>query len=299
VITEAVESVRPTLTAKALRLRTDIDLDADIVVGGDAGRLRQVVWNLLSNAIKFTPPGGAIDVGVKRAGDAIEVSVRDSGVGIDAAFLPHVFERFRQAESSPSRQHGGLGLGLAIVRHLVEAHGGTVSVSSDGPGSGAVFVFRLPLDGVKPRMLPPVAAKRAALPGITGLRILIADDDADARDVLKMLLEAYGTEVVTVASATAALAAMAATAFDALIADIGMPNEDGYSLMRSIRKLPHDAAARIPAIAVTAYASLRERDDAIAAGFTAHLGKPFDPDRLIATLAELAGTVARDRQSAP
>ena len=298
VITDAVDSVRPAVTAKALRLRTDIHPDADIVISGDAGRLRQVVWNLLSNAIKFTPPGGAIDLGVKRASDALEVSVRDSGVGIDAAFLPYAFERFRQAESSPSRQHGGLGLGLAIVRHLVEAHGGTVSVASDGPGTGAVFVFRLPLDGAKPRLLPPVAAKRAALPGITGLRVLIADDDADARDVLKMLLEAYGSEVVTVASATEALAALAATAFDALIADIGMPHEDGYSLMRSIRSLPQDAVARIPAIAVTAYASLRERDDAIAAGFTAHMGKPFDPDRLIELLASIADS-GRSAGSAP
>jgi CheY-like chemotaxis protein len=229
----------------------------------------------------------------------VEITVSDTGVGISPEFLPHVFERFRQAESSPSRQHGGLGLGLAIVRHLVEAHGGTVSAFSDGPGSGSVFVFRLPLEGARPRMLPAVAGKLTALPGVHGLRVLIADDDRDARDVLRMLLEAYGGEVVTVASAAEALSALTASAFDALIADIGMPNEDGYSLMRSVRNLPPDVIARaIPAIAVTAYASLRERDDAIAAGFTAHLGKPFDPDKLIATLAALAGP-AQNRQSAP
>jgi PAS domain S-box-containing protein len=298
VISEAMDAVRPALNAKAIRLRTDIDSDADIVVCGDAGRLRQVVWNLLSNAVKFTPSGGAIEVGVKRDDDTLVVSVRDTGVGIDAAFLPHVFERFRQAESAPSRQHGGLGLGLAIVRHLVEAHGGMVWASSDGPGTGSVFTFRLPLEGAKRRLLPAVAGKRPALPGIAGLRVLIADDDADARDVLRMLLEAYGAEVVAVASASEALAAVAASAFDALIADIGMPYVDGYSLMRSVRNLSQEAGARIPAIAVTAYASLRERDDAIAAGFTAHLGKPFDPDKLIATLAELTGTVARARSSA-
>ena len=299
VISEAVESVRPALNAKALRLRTDIDTSADIVICGDADRLRQVVWNLLSNAVRFTPSGGTIDVAVKRAGDMLEASVRDTGIGIDPAFMPHVFERFRQAESSPSRQHGGLGIGLAIVRHLVEAHGGTVSASSDGPGAGSTFVFRLPLEGARQRPLPAVAAKRAALPAIAGLRVLIADDDQDARDVLCMLLEAYGGEVVTVASAAEALTALTASSFDALIADIGMPNEDGYSLMRSVRKLPESATAKIPAIAVTAYASLRERDEALAAGFTAHLGKPFDPDRLIATLAELAGTAARSRQATP
>ncbi len=288
VIGEAVDALRPALTAKALRLRMAIDPGADIVICGDADRLRQVVWNLMSNGVKFTPPGGSIDIDVRRADDSVEISVRDTGVGIEAAFLPHVFDRFRQAESSPSRQHGGLGLGLAIVRHLIEAHGGTVSASSDGPGLGSVFVIRLPLEGARPRPLPAVAPRRTTGPSIAGVRVLVVDDDADAREVTSALIGVCGGQAISAASAAAAIAALTAQPFDAMVADIGMPDQDGYSMMRAIRRLPPDQGGNVPAVAVTAYASLRERDDALRAGFTAHIGKPFDPDRLIETIAAIA-----------
>ena len=295
VIGEAADAIRPAVSAKALRLRMDIAPDADIVLAGDADRLRQVIWNVLSNAVKFTPPAGEIDITVRRAADTLEISVRDTGIGIQPAFLPHVFERFRQADSTPSRKHGGLGLGLAIVRHLVEAHGGTVAVFSDGPGAGAEFVIRLPLDGARPRPLPAVANQRGtAHPGIAGLRVLVTDDDPDARDVVRTVLESHGAMVTTVANAAETLSALTTARFDVLVADIGMPGQDGYSLMRAIRERAADAGGDIRAIAVTAYATLRDRDDAIAAGFTAHMKKPFDPQRLIETIASLT-----DAKSSP
>ena len=289
VISEAVDAVRPAVTAKAIRLRMDVATDADIIIDGDADRLRQVVWNLLSNAVKFTPSGGAVEVGVKRAGESVQISVRDSGMGIPREFLPFVFDRFRQGDSAPSRKHGGLGLGLAIARHLVEAHGGSMSVSSEGPGTGAEFIVRLPLDSVRPRPLPVVEPKPAhANQLIAGVRVLVADDQADAREVMRAALESHGGTVVSVASADEALQALQQSSFDALIADIGMPGTDGYALMRAIRRLSDKDGGSIPAIAVTAYATPRERDDALGAGFNAHMGKPFDPDRLVVTISKLA-----------
>ena len=287
VIGEAVDAVRPSLAAKALRLRMSVDPAADIIIRGDGDRLRQVVWNLLSNAAKFTPSGGSIDIDVRRAEDAFEIRVSDTGVGIDAEFLPHVFDRFRQADSAPARRHGGLGLGLAIVRHLVEAHGGTVLASSDGPGTGAAFVIRLPLAGARPRPLPAVAHTQPSIAlSLQGVRALVVDDEPDARDVMRVLLESYGAAVSAAASAEDALALLSTTAFDVLVADIGMPSQDGYSLIRTIRGLPPPTGT-IPAIAVTAYASLRDRDEALGAGFNAHMGKPFDPDHLVETVAAI------------
>ena len=217
------------------------------------------------------------------------MKVRDTGIGIAADVLPHVFERFRQGDSGPSRKHGGLGLGLAIVRHLVEAHGGTVTADSDGPGTGAQFIVRLPTETARPRPLSVVSHRPPAIDHLlAGMRVLMADDEADARDVMRVVLESHGAEVVSVASAAEALDALQHSAFDAVVADIGMPGEDGYSLMRAIRLLPADRGGTVPAIAVTAYATLRERDDALNAGFTAHMGKPFEPDRLVATISKIA-----------
>lgn len=289
IISEAVDAVRPGVTEKAIRLRMDVATDADIIIDGDADRLRQVVWNLIANAVKFTPSGGDVEVTVKRAGEAIEISVRDSGMGIARDFLPYVFERFRQGDSAPSRRHGGLGLGLAIVRHLVEAHGGTVSAASEGPGTGALFVVRLPIESARPRPLPVVEHPSPHVDQlIAGLRVLVADDEPDAREVIRAALESHGGYVVSVASAAEALQALRQATFDALIADIGMPEQDGYSLMRSIRALPAKDGGGIPSIAVTAYATLRERDEALGAGFDAHMGKPFDSDRLALTISKIA-----------
>jgi CheY-like chemotaxis protein len=200
-----------------------------------------------------------------------------------------VFERFRQGDSGPSRKHGGLGLGLAIVRHLVEAHGGTVTADSDGPGTGAQFIVRLPTETARRRPLSVVSQRPPAIDQVlAGMRVLMADDEPDAREVMRVVLESHGAEVVSVASAAEALEALQHSSFDAVVADIGMPGEDGYALMRSIRRLPADRGGAVPAIAVTAYATVRERDDALNAGFTAHMGKPFEPDRLVATISKIA-----------
>ena len=289
VILEAVDAVRPAMTAKALKMRVGVATDADIVIDGDGDRLRQVLANLLSNAVKFTPSGGDVEVDLRRVNGNVEIVVRDTGMGIAREFLPHVFERFRQADSAPARRHGGLGLGLAIARHLVEAHGGSVTAQSDGPGTGARFTIRLPVASARPRALPMVEPKTPEVDQlIAGLRVLVADDEPDAREVMRAALERHGGTVVSVASANEALAALRQESFDALVADIGMPEQDGYSLMRSIRGLPANEGGRIPSIAVTAYATLREREDAIGAGFDAHMGKPFNPDKLAATLAQIA-----------
>ena len=287
VIAEAVDAVRPTVTAKGLRLGVSMDPGAEIVIDGDAHRLQQVVGNLLSNAVRFTPAGGSIDVDLQSGRDSVEIVVRDSGEGIDPQFLPHVFERFRQAESSPSRKHGGLGLGLAIVRHLTEAHGGTVSAHSEGSGKGATFVVRLPLDAARPRQLPVPVIERRPTAGLllSGIRVLVADDEPDARDVTRTVLESSGAQVVAVANAGEALNALQHQDFDVLVADIGMPEQDGYSLIRAVRSLPEAKVGAIPAIAVTAYATLAERHEALTAGFNAHVGKPVDPDHLVATVA--------------
>jgi len=290
VIAAAVDAVRPAVVAKRLRLEVGVDPGGEIVIQGDPDRLQQVVWNILSNAVKFTPAGGSIDVDVQSGADHVEIIVRDSGDGIDPAFLPYVFERFRQADSAPSRKHGGLGLGLAIVRHLAEAHGGTVSAQSDGPGTGATFVVRLPVVGTGDRMrsAPPDSSDGKKTHAIDGVRILVVDDEVDARELVRFVLENSGGQVMGVASAGEALHLLRHQPFDALVADIGMPQQDGHSLIRVIRSLPAGEGGAIPAIAVTAYATLRDRDDALAAGFNDHLGKPIDPERLIAAVAAAA-----------
>jgi signal transduction histidine kinase len=286
VIAAAVDAMRPTAAAGDVQLRVGFDADDEVLVDGDAGRLQQVVSNLLSNAVKFTPARGTVDIDVRRAGASIELIVRDSGEGIDPAFLPHVFDRFRQGNSAASRRHGGLGLGLAIVRHLTEAHGGKVSAHSDGPGTGTTFVVTLPR--AEHRRPARAAAHAPRQDGALGtIRVLVVDDEHDSRELVKFVLEGIGGDVTAVGSARDALRVLEQQRFDVLVADVGMPEQDGYSLMRAIRGgVPGGESIR--AIAVSAYASLRDREEALAAGFDDHLGKPADPDRLLAAVAALA-----------
>jgi PAS domain S-box-containing protein len=295
-IDPAVESVRPAAEAKGVRLRKVIDPGVGIVMG-DPARLQQVVWNLLSNAVKFTPRGGSVEVRLEHADSHVEIAVADTGAGIDAGFLPHVFERFRQADQRTTRQQGGLGLGLAIVRHLVELHGGTVRADSGGEGAGATFTVTLPL-AAQPRRREaeerPHPAARDTLPAhdcperLDGLRVLVVDDEQDARELLAAGLGQCGAEVVTASSAPEALGALAGGKFDALISDIGMPGEDGYELIRRVRALPADAGGGIPAVALTAYARTEDRLSAMRAGFEMHVSKPVELRELIVVIANLA-----------
>src|SRR5205085_1075588 len=260
-IDAAVEAVQPAAEAKGVRVQNVVDTGA-VSIPGDPVRLQQVVWNLLSNAIKFTPRGGRVQIRSERVDSHLEIVVSDTGQGISADFLPHVFDRFRQADQKTSRHHGGMGLGLAIVRHLVELHGGTVSAASEGEGHGATFTVSLPItplyqtDASGSRVHP---AARDLLPvddctdRLDDLRILVVDDEADTRDLLRRGLEYCGARVQDVGSAAEALKAMEASIPDILISDIGMPGVDGYDLIRQVRKLPVHQGGRIAAIALTAY----------------------------------------------
>jgi PAS domain S-box-containing protein len=286
IVANAVDTVRAGAAAKRLNLQVQV---RRIVVSGDADRLQQVVWNLLSNAVKFTPPGGRIDVEVGETDSHAEIVVRDSGQGIDPSFRPHLFQRFRQMDASQTRQHGGLGLGLSIVRHLVEAHGGTVAAESAGLDQGATFRVRLPLLLVdRPEAQVSTARARPADLALADVRTLIVDDDPDAIELTRYVLESRGALVVSSASAGEALHLVSADAFDVLIADIGLPEQDGLALIRALRSLPGRAPNRsIPAIALTAYAGEHQRNEALAAGFNEHLGKPFDPDQLIEVVSKI------------
>lgn len=284
VIAAAVETVRPAADARRVTLQVTADPNRSIAVQGDSDRLRQVVWNLLSNAVKFTPAEGLVSVTLTHLDGQAEVIVRDTGEGIGPEFLPFVFERFRQADGTTTRKHAGLGLGLAIVRHLTEAHGGTVTAHSKGPKAGATFTLSLPLmssadvEGpIEPLPVPSLAA-------LQGVRILVVDDEPDARELLRVILESAGAAVALAASAEDALVALRKKMFDVLVADIAMPGRDGYALLRDVRALP-TAAARIPAIAVTAQASAGDRERAATVGFTGHVPKPVDPTRLVHAVA--------------
>ena len=292
VIDSAFDSLRPAADAKEIRIETRIDPEA-VRVSGDPHRLQQVVWNLLSNAVKFTPRGGRIEVRLGRSGSQVEIRVSDSGIGIAPDFLDHVFDRFRQADSTTTRTYGGLGLGLAIVRHLVELHGGTVHAESGGPGKGATFTVRLPVPAVRPAPEPeplpssPPAPELPEARELQGLRVLVVDDDADAREVVPTVLEQFGIKVAVAASAAEGLDILQRHAIDVLVADIGMPEEDGYSLMTRIRKL-NGRLRDLPAIALTAYAGDGDRQRALAAGFQRHLAKPVEPHELISAVASVA-----------
>jgi CheY-like chemotaxis protein len=258
--------------------------------------LQQVVWNLLSNAIKFTPKGGVIEIRLERSDDRARIVVTDTGQGIDAGLLPHVFDRFRQADSSSTRKHGGLGLGLAIVRHLVELHGGVARAESRGEGQGATFTVELPQqDPEKTSRVakqtpaargPGVAVDRVPVP--EGVRVLLVEDDTDTRDVLEMALRRCKADVTAVGSAADAVAAIDRSLPDVLVCDIGMPGEDGYALIGKLRARPPERGGRIPAIALTAFVQVEDRQRALRAGFQAHVAKPVDPADVAAVVWSLA-----------
>jgi signal transduction histidine kinase len=296
VVRAAVETVRPAADAKRIRLQLTLDPLAG-PVRGDPNRLQQVVWNLLSNAIKFTPRDGRVQVFLERVSSRVEITVSDTGEGIAAEFLPHVFERFRQADGSITRVHGGLGLGLSIVRELVALHGGTVQAHSDGAGEGATFIVELPVavlhapDGgtlVADDPATDSAGAPAALPRDTlrGLRILVVDDEPDARDLMRALLETLSAAVAVAESVDAGLARLQDFGADLLLCDIGLPGRDGYSMIHEVRSRG-DALARVPALALTASARADDRTRALRAGFDGHLAKPVDTGELVATITSL------------
>jgi signal transduction histidine kinase/CheY-like chemotaxis protein len=296
-IEAAVEALRPAAEAKGVRIQKV--LDAGVAsVAGDPARLQQVVWNLLSNAIKFTPGGGGVWVRLGRIDSHIEIAVGDTGAGIRAEFLPHVFERFRQADQKTTRHHGGLGLGLAIVRHLVELHGGTVEAESPGEGRGATFVVKLPIVPVyqkEARAGRVHPAPADALPEydyperLDGLRVLVVDDEVDTRELLKAGIGRCGAKVSTAGSAREALATLEDVRPDLLVSDIGMPGADGYELIRKVRALPAGRGGKIPAIALTAYARTEDRLRALRAGYQMHISKPVELAELVAVMASLIG----------
>jgi PAS domain S-box-containing protein len=288
VLHQVVESLRPAAQGKGIAVHTTVDSTVS-PVNGDPDRLQQVVWNLLSNAIKFTPAGGRVEARLEQQEGGLRLRVADTGQGIAPEFLPHVFERFRQADSSTTRIHGGLGLGLAIVRHLVELHGGTVTAESAGEAQGARFTVTLPAALPVPAAPEPPAAEpspgeRSEPSSLGGRRLLVVDDDADTREAIGFLLLRAGAVVETVASAREALAAIERSRPDVLIADIGMPGEDGYELIRQVRALPPERGGRMPAVALTAYARPEDRERALAAGYEEHVAKPVEPEKLIEML---------------
>jgi signal transduction histidine kinase/CheY-like chemotaxis protein len=302
VIEAAVETVRPAAEAKGIRLSALLDPAAD-TVSGDAERLQQVVWNLLSNAVKFAPKGGRVEVRLERADSHVEIVVADNGQGIKPEFLPYVFEHFRQEDSGTNRQWGGLGLGLAIVRHIVELHGGTVYAASEGLGKGATFTVALPIASVRPvspdELRDRAAGGRLALenpPSLAGVRVLLVDNDADARELINMMLAEGGAEVRTAASAPEALAACDELRPDVLISNIGMPGEDGYTLMEKLRARESERGGHIPAIALTAYGRLEDRLRALSVGYDRHVPKPVEPTDLLAIVASLTNRTGKGEE---
>lgn len=297
-IEAALETVQPAADAKGVRIERTLEVDTG-PIKGDPGRLQQVVWNLLINAIKFTPEGGAVKVALARTNSHAEVSITDTGVGIDPQFLVHVFERFRQADASATRQYEGLGLGLSIVKHLVELHGGKVRAESDGIGHGAKFIVELPLAGghgevfdatrSQPR-LPAYVAPDFTPIDLSGIKVLVVDDHEDARELIARVLSQSQAEVVSASSAAEALQVLASAQPDILVSDIGMPDVDGFELLRRARLLD-GGRVKIPAIALTAFARSEDRTRALHAGFVAHVSKPVEPAELVATVASVLGRV--------
>ena len=292
----AIEAVRLAASAKGVRLQIALDATADDILG-DKDRLQQVVWNLLSNAIKFTPRDGQVSVQLLRGDARVEIRVEDTGRGIRPEFMPYVFERFRQADTSFTRALGGLGLGLAIARHLVELHGGTIDVHSDGDGRGARFTVKLPAAAAQARaatdpgaLAAPAPARRSHgdQPDLGGVEVLVVDDEQDGRDVLTEILQRAHARVTVAASAAEAMDLLARSRPAVLVSDIGMPDEDGFTLMRRVRALPDHRGGRIPAVALTAYARAVDQQQAMMAGYNIHLGKPVDPAELVVVVASLA-----------
>jgi len=297
VIDAALDSVRPAAEAKEIRLQAVLDPHAG-PVSGDTSRLQQVVWNLLSNAVKFTPRGGRIQVRLERADSQVEIIVADTGQGITPGLLPYVFDRFRQGDSTSTRLHGGLGLGLAIVRHLVELHGGTVTAESGGEGQGATFRVRLPLlplhaGRYDSELVTPGAHAASPLqkaPELTGLKVLVVEDEFDSRTLLQTMIEQFGAEVKVCASSAEAFDAFHEWLPDVLVSDIEMPGEDGYQLIRRIRELAPERGGKTPAVALTAYARADDRMRALAAGYQIHVAKPADPIELAVVIASLTAS---------
>jgi signal transduction histidine kinase/ActR/RegA family two-component response regulator len=292
VIESALDSARPAIEAKGLRL--SVVLDTEGVLSGDPGRLQQIVWNLLTNATKFTPRGGSIRVVLRRDESHLELSVSDSGQGIAASFLDHVFDRFKQADPSTTRQHGGLGLGLSIAKNLVEMHGGTIEAQSEGLGKGATFVVRVPIAAMRRSPVPQVPERKIELtavieapPELVGLRVLVVDDEPDAREIVTAVLVQCGAIVTTAGSAADALDAVAHEPPDVLLSDIGMPDEDGYALIARIRAMPRARGGATPAACLTGYTTASDRRRALDAGFNMHLAKPIEPSELVAVVANL------------
>jgi two-component system, chemotaxis family, CheB/CheR fusion protein len=299
VVQAAIDGVQFSASAKNIQLLSQL---TSATVLGDIDRLQQVLWNILSNAIKFTPPGGRVEIGLRAIDDLAEIRVTDTGKGLAPELLPHIFDRFRQGDSSTTKVDRGLGLGLSIVYHLVELHEGRVEAESPGEGQGTTIIVRLPLQVAPEDLTPPNASEPTGcsdslkvssdrVPSLENLHILVVDDEADTRDLLKIVLEGYGAEVVTAESAAVAMANLTENPgrYDVLISDIGMPKENGYSLIRQVRTLAAPAGGQIPAAALTAYASEQERERAIEAGFQTHIAKPVNPVQLALIVANLAG----------
>jgi PAS domain S-box-containing protein len=295
-IESAIEALRPAAEAKGVRVQQVIDAEVN-TISGDAARLQQVVWNLLSNAIKFTPRDGLVQVRLERINSHIEIAVSDTGAGISPQFLPYVFDRFRQADQTTTRYYGGLGLGLAIVRQLIELHGGTVHAESPGEGKGATFTAKLPINPIydSRSFAEPahIEAREMPLPlfsgpeRLDGLRVLVVDDETDAREMLRIGLGQCGAEVTTASSVQEALAALKAARPEIVISDIGMPDEDGYELIKKVRALALEDGGKVPAIALTAYARTEDRLRALRAGYQMHVTKPVDLPELVAVMASL------------
>lgn len=316
VVEAARDAVRPTAEAKDIQVVTSLP-ERECSIKGDSSRLRQVVWNLLLNAIKFTPRGGRVSASLKCTDSSVALTVSDTGEGIDPDFLPHVFDRFRQAEGSISRRQGGLGLGLAVVRHLVELHGGTVRAESEGKGKGATFTVELPLvskdkEALTSQMVATSAEREIVTiratgsygrpkkintrevranstedVSLNGISVLLVEDDSDARTLIHQMLELRGARVTSTASAAEALKQFSATVPDVLVSDIAMPDEDGYSLLRKVRSLPRERGGDTPAIAITGYASAKDKADTFAAGYQAHVAKPLEPADLITAIEQV------------
>jgi signal transduction histidine kinase len=305
IVAAALDAVRPAADAKEIQLRCAVDSNT-VLVSGDPNRLQQIVWNLVSNAIKFTPKRGEVDVQLARVGSQAEIKVSDNGKGISAEFLPYVFERFRQADSTSARQHSGLGLGLAIVRHLVEMHGGTVQAESKGEGQGATFIVRLPVVILRDAKTIPLSEDEATGDGadsvvnegdaamdnisrLSGIRALVVEDEPDAREMLVVMLARFGAEVKSSASAQEALKTLEQWKPDVLVSDVGMPDEDGYSLIHQIRALGPARGGQTPAIALTGYSRPEDRSRLLAAGYQVHLSKPVNLNQLVEAILSLPG----------
>ena len=290
VVAACVETVQPAAEAKGIALHAVVEPQPAPVIG-DPDRLQQVMWNILSNAVKFTPNGGTVSVRLEPADGHVDIVVADTGVGIAPEFLPHIFERFRQGDSRFAREFGGLGLGLAIARHIVEMHGGTILASSEGLGKGSMFRVRLPVTHAVKAVVEALPSVQHGPPGrhrLEGVRVLVVDDDADALSMVRELLETAGASVTTAFSADEALTLIEQHPPDLLLSDIGMPVMDGFELIRRVRELP-PSIRHLPAAALTAYAQPEDRSRALRSGFQAHLAKPIDPGELLTAVEILAG----------